>query len=258
MSFLRHTMIDSACMVPLLMCLLLDPGLTLAQVPEHIDAGAFSSASPCECLPDGWQLLTFNGIERHTRYSLVEEAGTIVVKAVSDQSASGLVRAITLDPAEYPLIQWRWKVANVLQKGDVTTKAGDDYPARIYITFASPPGRAGYLQRLQQAAARLVQGRDVPYRAITYIWGSNSPVGTMVPNPYTDRVAMFVVQTGDGRSQQWVTQTRNVYDDYIKAFGEAPAAISGIAIMTDTDNTRESAVAWYGDIIFRHAPPGAD
>jgi hypothetical protein len=210
----------------------------------------FSSSGVSEILPDGWQPLTFSRIERHTEYFLVEDAGMVVVKAVSEQSASGLTRAIAISPVEFPVIQWRWKVNNLLQKGDVTSKDGDDYPARIYITFGFDPERAGYLDRLEYEAARLVKGKDVPYRAISYIWDTNSPAGTMIPNSYTDKVMMFVVESGAGKLQQWVAERRNVYEDYKKAFGDEPAMISGVAIMTDTDNTGESAIAWYGDITF--------
>jgi hypothetical protein len=70
----------------------------------------------------------------------------------------------------------------------------------------------------------------------------------MVPNPYTDRVMMFVVESGTTKLNQWVNEERNVYEDYKKAFGEEPPMISGVAIMTDTDNTGESATAYYGDI----------
>ena len=139
---------------------------------------------------------------------------------------------------------------NVLQEGDVTRKGGDDYPARIYITFAFDPERAGLLARLEQQAARLIHGQDVPYRAISYIWGSNSPPGTVIANAYTDRAMMYVVQGGSEWLQQWVVERRNVYEDYKNAFGEEPTMISGVAIMTDTDNTRETAIAWYGDIVF--------
>ena len=211
----------------------------------------FSSSRASEILPTGWQPLTFSRINRHTDYFLVEDEGTVVIEAVSEQSASGLTRAISISPAQFPVIEWRWKVNNVLQQGDVTSKDGDDYPARIYITFAFDPDRAGYLDRLEYEAARLIQGKDVPYRAISYIWGSNSPAGTMIPNAYTDKVMMFVVESGAGKLQQWITERRNVFEDYQKAFGDEPAMISGVAIMTDTDNTGESAVAWYGDIVFR-------
>jgi hypothetical protein len=242
----------------LLACLQGRPETVYAQPPGTIDAGVFSPPDNGQTLPAGWRPLTFSGIERHTVYTLVEDGGSAVVKAVSDRSASGLTRAIAIDPAEYPVIQWRWKVNNILQKGDVTSKDGDDYPARIYITFAFDPDTAGYLERLQQQAARLVYGRETPYRAISYIWGSNTPAGTMIENPYTDRTMMFVVQSGAGKLQQWVTERRNVYADYQQAFGEKPTSISGIAIMTDTDNTRESATAWYGDIVFLNNPGAAD
>jgi len=247
---LPSTWINSSNLV-LLCCLLTGPGLTYAQSSGQVQAGMFSTASAGESLPSGWQPLSFSRIEQHTDYSLVEDAGTVVVKAVSDQSASGLTRAISIDPAAYPVIRWRWKVNNILHKGDVSRKNGDDYPARIYISFAFDPDRAGYLERLEYEAARLILGKDVPYRAISYIWGSNSPVGTMIENSYTDRAMMFVVQGGSEKLQQWVTEERNVYEDYKKAFGEEPTMISGVAIMTDTDNTRESAIAWYGDIVFR-------
>ncbi len=232
-------------------CLFMASGFAHAESPGYVEAGIFSLSRSSQTLPDGWQPLTFSRIERHTDYSLVEAGGTVVVKAVSEQSASGLTRAISISPHEYPVIEWRWKVNNVLQQGDVTSKDGDDYPARLYITFAFDPDKAGYLERLEHEAVRLIRGQDVPYRAISYIWGSNTPVDTMIPNAYTDRVMMFVVESGEEKLQQWVTESRNVYTDYQKAFGEEPAKISGVAIMTDTDNTHESAVAWYGDIVFR-------
>lgn len=250
MWILPNSWIDSSSLALLFICLMTGSGLMYAGSPGHIEVGIFSSSKTSESLPDGWQPLTFRRINRHTDYSLVDEGGTVVVKAVSDQSASGLMRAISIDPAEYPTIQWRWKVNNILQKGNVTSKDGDDYPARIYITFAFDFDKAGYLEWLKHKVARLLLGQDVPYRALSYIWGSNSPVGTMISNSYTDRAMMFIVEGGDEKLQQWVTERRNVYEDYKKAFGEEPTMISGVAIMTDTDNTRESATAWYGDIVF--------
>jgi hypothetical protein len=255
---LSSTWIDPRSLALLLICLVMGHGLGHAQSPARLDAGLFSSASPGEILPDSWQPLVFRRIERHTDYSLVKESDSVVIKAVSDQSASGLVRAISIDPSQYPVIEWRWKVNNVLRKGDVTSKDGDDYPARIYISFAFDPEKADYLERLKHRAAQRIRGQDVPYRAISYIWGSNRPAGTMIANAYSDRVMMFVVQGGVEKLQQWVTERRNVYEDYKKAFGEEPAMISGVAIMTDTDNTRESAVAWYGDIVFRDDLAGPD
>jgi hypothetical protein len=255
---LHGTLVKCRFHALVLSCLLTTLGTTHAQSRGYLEVGLFSSAKITEKLPAGWEPLTFSKIERHTNYTLVNAGGTVVVKAVSNQSASGLTRAISIDPAKYPIIQWQWKVDNILQKGDVTHKDSDDYSARIYITFALDPDRAGYLERLKHEAAKVIFGQDVPYRAISYIWGSNSPAGTMVANPYTDRVMMFVVEGGDEKVRQWVTEKRNIHKDYKQAFGEEPPMISGVAIMTDTDNTRESAIAWYGDIIFTSDQTGSN
>jgi hypothetical protein len=76
-------------------------------------------------------------------------------------------------------------------------------------------------------------------------------VGTAVPNPYTDQVHMIVVESGPAKLNTWITEERNVYEDYKHVFGEEPPMISGVAIMTDTDNTGESAEAYYGDIVLK-------
>ena len=256
-SALHGTLVKCRFNALVLSCLLTASEMTHAQSPAYLDVGLFSSAKISENLPAGWEPMTFSKIEQHTDYSLVYAGDTVVVKAVSNQSASGLTRAVSIDPAKYPVIQWQWKVDNILQKGDVANKDGDDYSARIYITFALVQDRAGYLEQLKHEAAKLIFGQDVPYRAISYIWGSNSPAGTMVANPYTDRVMMFVVEGGDEKVREWVTEKRNVHEDYKQAFGEEAPMISGVAIMTDTDNTRESAIAWYGDIIFTNDTAGS-
>jgi len=219
--------------------------------PPVLEVGRFSVASEGHTLPDGWKPLTFKKIERHTAYIVVKDGDTTAIKAVSEASASGLTREITINLKEYPIVQWRWKVANVLKKGDVTKKEGDDYPARIYITFEYDAGKVSFFKKAQYEAVRLLYGQYPPLGAINYIWESKAPKGTVAPNPYTDQVKMIVVESGADRINQWVSEERNVYEDYKKAFGEEPPLISGVAIMTDTDNTGESATAYYGDIVFK-------
>ena len=94
-------------------------------------------------------------------------------------------------------------------------------------------------------------GQYPPIGAINYIWESKAPKGTMLPNTYTDKVIMFVVESGKEKLNAWVSEEQNVYEDYKKAFGEEPPMISGVAIMTDTDNTKESAISYYGDIVLK-------
>ena len=233
--------------------LVLLAGTLQAGSPSTVQVGAFSRAQAGGPYPDSWKLLTFHKIDEHTEYSLVEDDGTVVVKAVSHGSSSGLTREVTIDPELYPIVEWRWKIENVLQKGDVTTKQGDDYPARLYITFAYDESKIDFLDQAQYELARALHGKYPPTGAITYIWESRSPIGTMVPNPYTDRAKMIVIESGEAKVGQWVAESRNLYEDYQKAFGDDPPPVSGVAVMTDTDNTGESAVAYYGDIVFRKA-----
>jgi hypothetical protein len=222
-----------------------------ARSQAMIEVGKFSAATVGQELPDGWKPLTFKKIEKHTTYTLARDDHTVVVKAVAIASASGLTREIKINPKEYPIVQWRWKVMNILKKGDVYKKGGDDYPARIYITFEYDPSKLSFFEKSKYEAIRLLYGEYPPLAAINYIWESKAPVGTMVPNPYTDRVMMFVVESGAANVGQWVNEERNVYEDYKKAFKQEPPMISGVAIMTDADNTGETATAYYGDIIFK-------
>lgn len=227
--------------------LLIIPAFALA---DPLVVGGFSALSAGDPLPEGWEPMTFDDIESHTRYTVVEDEGAGAIRADSRASAAGLIRKISIDPAAYPVIQWRWKAANVLEAGDVRKKSGDDYPARIYITFAYDSDRVGFFKKAKYEAVRLAYGEYPPLGAISYIWASHAPVGTSVPNPYTDQVRMIVIRSGPKHLGTWVTERRNVFEDYRRAFGEDPPKISGVAIMTDTDNTGESATAYYGDIVF--------
>ena len=226
------------------------PGVAPAETGDKIHVGQFSSATPGEDLPEGWEPLLFKKIETHTRYTVVEADGAVVLKAESTSAASGLIRKIRIDPVENPVVTWRWKVMNVLQKGDVTKKEGDDYPARLYITFEYDPSRLSFVDRTKYKAARLLYGEYPPTGAINYIWESHAPIETITPNPFIDRAMMIVVESGEEKLNQWIEEKRNILEDYRKAFGSDPPAISGVAIMTDTDNTGESAVAYFGDIVF--------
>jgi len=235
----------------ILLVLLFSSSSFQAQTAAALEVGSFSKALPGLELPEGWKPLNFRNIEKSTRYSLVKDGDAVVVKAVSEASASGLIREIKIDPKEFPILQWSWKVGNILKKGNVKTREGDDYPARIYIAFEYDPKKLNFFEKTKYNTYRILYGQYPPLRAVNYIWESTAPKGTAVPNPYASRVLMIVVESGPERIHQWVNEERNVLEDYRKAFGEDPPLISGVALMTDTDNTGESATAYYGDISFR-------
>jgi len=233
--------------------LLVFPSSLQPQSSDVIEVGKFSAEDAGDALPAGWKPLTFKNIDKHTLYRLVKDGDTTVVRAESMASASGLIRDMTINLKEYPFMQWRWKVENILTKGDVHRKEGDDYPARIYVVFDYDPGRLSLFEKAQYQAAKLLYGQYPPLGAINYIWESREPVGSVVPNPFTGRVKMIVVESGPEKLNRWVREERNIFVDYRKAFGEDPPVVSGVAIMTDTDNTGESAAASYGDILFTKA-----
>jgi hypothetical protein len=213
----------------------------------------FSSGEPGGNLPEGWKPLTFKKIPKLTRYELVRDGAHVVVKAVSESSASGLTKALSIDPKAFPIVQWRWKVENLVQKSDATRKDGDDYPARLYITFEYDPGKVGLGKKLKYKAGQVLFG-DIPIGAINYIWETRAPIGAIFDNAYTDFVKMVVVESGTRNLGRWTDESRNIYEDYKRAFGEEPPMINGIAIMSDTDNTGEQATAYYGDITFLSSP----
>jgi len=220
---------------------------------EIIVVGDFSG--PLIYGPNLWQHLYFPGIKRHTVYSVVADKGAGgYLRAESRASASALYRHIDVNLAEYPMLSWRWKIAGILKNGDARTKSGDDYAARIYVTFAFEPDRATLMTRGRSLLDEKLFGIKPPGSALNYIWANRLGKEKIIPSPYTGREMMIAVESGAGQAGQWVTEERNVYDDYISAFGHSPPPITGIAIMTDSDNTAENATGYYADIKFEKKP----
>lgn len=234
--------------------LLLALGAVATTAPLPI--GRFSTA-PVDSNghPAAWTPVQFGDIDTRTQYKLVQRpvgTDTIgVVRAVSNGGAAGLGRSIRFSPSEYPILTWQWKVSTTLEEGDARTKDGDDYPARIYVSFDYPPEEFGFFDRMKYKALQALGYDQIPTRALNYIWANRVEPGTLLPNPFTDWVQMIAVQSGSTRTGTWMSERRNLRADYRRAFGEAPPAITGIAIMTDTDNTDAAATAFYGEIVAR-------
>lgn len=173
----------------------------------------------------GWEAKSFKGT---TDYSLVRDDGRTVVMATSKGSASGLFKKVNLDPKAFRYLRWSWKISGTIKNGDETTKAGDDYAARVYVVF---PGRFFWQTR-----------------AINYIWANRLAKGNSIPNAFTSHAMMLAAESGPERAGQWLTEERDILTDYRRLFGGEPHEIGAIAIMTDTDNTGGEATAWYGAI----------
>lgn len=178
---------------------------------------------------NGWQSRTFSGV---TYYKLVNEDGRTVLRADSSAAASGLYREVNVDLGKTPILNWTWKVDRIpAASADERTRAGDDYPARVYVVFS----RGLMLWQTY---------------AINYVWSSRLPVGSSWPNAFTSNARMIAVESGSDRTGLWVFERRDVRADYRRLFGEEPGRVDAVAVMTDTDNTGTNATAWYGDIWF--------
>jgi hypothetical protein len=227
--------------------------LATAWAAEEAVRLSFAPPVSAEGSPPGWKPLTFEKIPAHTRYRVVPDGGGYALRAESRAAASGMIRPLDLDARTYRVITWRWKVENLLARADARRKEGDDYPARVYVAFRYDPDTASFWERTTYGAARLLYGEYPPKGVINYIWDNRLPVGSMLDNAYTDRAKMVVVESGPDKVGRWVEVERDLYEDYRRLFGSEPPRIAGVAVMTDTDNTGESAVAYYGEIVLRAA-----
>jgi hypothetical protein len=227
--------------------------MTCAAGEELVLLGRLTPPTLPEGVPDGWKPLLFKKIPATTRYSIVRDGDGFVLKAESQASASGLYRPVNLAPTAYPILSWRWKVENVLAKGDERRKEGDDYAARVYVAFQYDPDAATLWEKTRYGTYKLLYGEYPPKAVINYIWANRLPKDAAIDNAFTDRAKMIAVRSGPDEIGRWIREERNVYEDYRRLFGQEPPRIAGVAVMTDTDNTGESAVAYYDEIILRPA-----
>jgi hypothetical protein len=201
-------------------------------------------------LPAGWKIEHLNAKFPPTEYRLRDWDGVTAIEATAIKSMALLGRPLDVDLDKTPVLCWRWRIDAPLASADMNTKAGDDYAARVYLSFAVPPDALGFATRTRLALARSIWGPQVPDAAINYVWDNKHPAGTLKPNAYTDRTQMLVVETGAAKAGRWVSERRNVADDFKRAFAGVPGRLTGLAIASDTDNTGESAHAGFADFHF--------
>ena len=175
-----------------------------------------------------WEIEEFEG---ETSYRVVKIDGQRVLKADSNATASSLYLEREIDLTETPILEWRWRIEKPLAIDDERIKAGDDFAARVYVVA---PG----------------EGMFALPRAISYVWANRAEVGESWPNPFTSKVMMVAMDTGDVEAGTWRTHRRDVRADFLRLFDMEVDELEGIAVMTDTDNCGQSARAWYGEMAF--------
>jgi hypothetical protein len=200
------------------------PDVAIAQpVAPELPVARFSAGDLT-----GWKDQVVYGTQHSTVYSFVQDNGKNALMGKCVDGASGLIRKIEIDPKVYPVISWSWKIDHTVRKGNERVKAGHDFSARLYVVFP--------------------RGLFSSTRAIEYVWGNVMHKGESLRNPYSNNMVMIAVDAGNELAGHWTFHKRNYAEDYRAAFGEEAPKVGAIAIMTDSDNTHESAVGYYGDI----------
>ncbi|HET6718308.1 MAG TPA: DUF3047 domain-containing protein, partial [Rhodocyclaceae bacterium] len=200
--------------------------------------------------PAPWQLERFDKKIAATQYRVRDWDGLVAVEAQAKKSMAVLVRPLAVDLDATPFLCWRWRVEATIANADITSKAGDDYAARVYLMYRMAESDLGFATRAQLALARALRGEQVPDAAVNYVWDNRSPVGTLRPNAYTERAMMWVLRSGDSEAGRWVSERRDVRADFARAFKHRPRSLYAMALASDTDNTGGSATAGFAELRF--------
>lgn len=218
------------------------------------DVGRIPAGS--RSIPPPWQIIVPSQNVPPTRYQVREWDGVTAFEAKANASMALLARPLQSDLRQTPVLCWRWRIAAPLTNADLSRKSGDDFAARVYVTFLFPDGFLSLGQRLKLALARRIFGADVPDAAINYVWDNRHAIGFEAPNAYTDQARLVVLQSGSERAGSWIEERRDVLADAQRLFGTAQMRAIQLAVASDTDNTKETAHAGFADFHFvaRGAP----
>jgi hypothetical protein len=211
-----------------------------ARTETSVDSGGASAGSP-------WTHQTFPG-KRATQYRYERKNGrdAILVRAVS--SASMLRQTVRIEPDRLGQLRFSWMVPALISAADLAQRDTDDSPVRIVLAFEGDRARFSAKDAALSELSEVLTGEPLPYATLMYVWSNRREPGSVIINPRTSRIRKLVMESGPERLLQWLDYERDVRADFIKAFGEAPGALLAIGIMTDTDNTRSEAQAWYGPV----------
>jgi hypothetical protein len=196
----------------------------------------------------GWAHQPLSKLKRDTVYTLINDGGRNVLRGAASGSASFYAANLKPPTAMPAILSWRWKTDALVPGADNRKKELEDAPLRVLIAFDGDRATLSETEQQRFKRARTLSGRDLPYAVLMYIWSEQVAVETIIPSAHTSQVKMLVVTSGRGGLAQWQSLRRNVAEDYRRAFGAAPGSLLGVAVMTDTDNTGETATGLYADL----------
>ena len=218
------------------------------QMPAQEELPKFSAQAARDGAPQGWSFYRIAPYKKNTVYRLENYQGKTVLSANSKTAASGLAVKLKPKKAANLWLQWEWKALSAIPEADNSEGVRDDAPLRILVAFDGNKSKLSLKEKMNFEMANLISGQEMPYATLMYIWSGKSAVGTIIPNAHTSRIKMIVVDSGWDNLGQWHKHQRDLSEDYKRAYGEAPGDVIGIALLTDTDNTKSETRAFYGDI----------
>lgn len=212
-------------------------------------AAAATEVSPAMAsLFPGWQPEPMPG-KRWAAFVPVEQDGRSGLEVTAQASLSIFSKRMADTPHTGPaVLRFSWWVERDLPGARLADAAASDSPARVAVSFAGNRGPFTARDHMLSELLSLVTGEPLPHATLVYVWANDLPPGATVPSPRTQRVRYLAVDQGRQHLGQWVFHQRDVRADFERVFGEAPGPIVGLALMTDTDNTRTSARTVYGPV----------
>ena len=171
------------------------------------------------------------GADNKTTYSIGSNENGNYLKAIADNAASGLGKEIKIDLNKTPFINITWKIEKDIPGIDETAKKGHDFAARVFV--------------IKKTGATALSNR-----AINYVFSSNQDIGSNSPSPYTKKSVDNVLATTKKNLNEWVTVKANVKEDFKKFHNLDVNELDGIAIMSDTDNSKKKSITYYQNIYF--------
>jgi hypothetical protein len=197
-----------------------------ARAEDRVVVGDFSSAAAGGA-PAGWELNEKSG---KADVAVVKDGGVSAVRFRSANTSFSLQKEVKVDLKKFPMLTWKWKVTKEPVGGDFRKSGTDDQAAQLFVAFSKS-------------------------KAIVYIWSSTVPKGltkATSPAPFMT-VEVVVLESGRDKLGKWVSESRNVYQDFKKLFGSEPPPVSGMRLQINSQHTGTSAESYFADVAFEKA-----
>jgi len=206
-----------------------------------------------DTVPEGWEHITYPGALKN-KFSIKEEGKSTVLRVTSLNSASAMFTRVDIDLAVYSVLVWRWRVNRVVGMAVETKRDRNDSAARVRVVFGSTADRLvdeempAVLKFLKDQGIEFPTGEPRGYK-IDYIWANRLEKGRHLDYPGEGNHRVIVLETGNDRAGRWLWEERNLAKDFRKCFGFDPPRLSGVLVLSDTDQTNEGVKAAFGNMV---------